>query len=80
MSESSELSDKSSSLFGLIPFIKFLNSSPGEEIKNLIKGIKPKRDDDLTSDSSDDSNNQKETVNKGPLPSFTKDQDFPLPN
>ncbi|GIR68075.1 MAG: hypothetical protein CM15mP72_5850 [Pelagibacteraceae bacterium] len=27
----------------------------GEEIKNLIKGIKPKRDDDLTSDSSDDS-------------------------
>jgi len=52
----------------------------GEEIKNLIKGIKPKRDDDLTSDSSDDSNNQKETVSKGPLPSFTKDQDFPLPN
>ena len=52
----------------------------GEEIKNLIKGIKPKRDDDLTSDSSDGSDNQKTTVNKGPLPSFTKDQDFPLPN
>ena len=52
----------------------------GEEIKNLIKGIKPKRDDDLTSDSSDDSDNQKATINKGPLPSFTKDQDFPLPN
>ena len=52
----------------------------GEEIKNLIKGIKPKRDDDLTSDSSDDSDNQKAKANKGPLPSFTKDQDFPLPN
>ena len=53
----------------------------GEEIKNLIKGIKPKRDDDLSSDSSDDnSENKKETANKGPLPSFTKDQNFPLPN
>ena len=53
----------------------------GEEIKNLIKGIKPKRDDDLSSDSSDDSSdNKKEAANKGPLPSFTKDQDFPLPN
>jgi cell division protease FtsH len=52
----------------------------GEEIKNLIKGIKPKRDDDLTSDSSDNSDNQKTKANKGPLPSFTKDQDFPLPN
>ena len=53
----------------------------GEEIKNLIKGIKPKRDDDLSSDSPDDSSdNKKEAVNKGPLPSFTKDQDFPLPN
>ena len=53
----------------------------GEEIKNLIKGIKPKRDDDLSSDSSDNnSNDQKERLNKGPLPSFTKDQDFPLPN
>mgnify|MGYP006240227169 FL=1 len=53
----------------------------GEEIKNLIKGIKPKRDDDLSSDSSDDStNNKKEPSNKGPLPSFTKDQNFPLPN
>ena len=53
----------------------------GEEIKNLIKGIKPKRDDDLSSDSSDDStDNKKESSNKGPLPSFTKDQNFPLPN
>ena len=53
----------------------------GEEIKNLIKGIKPKRDDDLSSDSSDDStDNKKEASNKGPLPSFTKDQNFPLPN
>ena len=52
----------------------------GEEIKNLIKGIKPKRDDDLSPDNSDDSSNKKENVNKGPLPSFTKDQNFPLPN
>ena len=53
----------------------------GEEIQNLIKGIKPKRDDDLSSDSSDDnSDNKKETQSKGPLPSFTKDQNFPLPN
>ena len=53
----------------------------GEEIKNLIKGIKPKRDDDFSSDSSDDSSdNKKEPSNKGPLPSFTKDQNFPLPN
>ena len=53
----------------------------GEEIKNLIKGIKPKRDDDLSSDSSDDNtDSKKESPNKGPLPSFTKDQNFPLPN
>ena len=53
----------------------------GEEIKNLIKGIKPTRDDDLSSDSSDDNtNNKKDTQKKGPLPSFTKDQNFPLPN
>ena len=53
----------------------------GEEIQNLIKGIKPKRDDDLSSDSSDDNtDNKKETQSKGPLPSFTKDQNFPLPN
>ena len=53
----------------------------GEEIKNLIKGIKPKRDDDLSSDSSDGSSeNKKEDSNRGPLPSFTKDQNFPLPN
>ena len=53
----------------------------GEEIQNLIKGIKPKRDDDLSSDNSDDSSDQKkESSNKGPLPSFTKDQNFPLPN
>ena len=52
----------------------------GEEIKNLLKGIKPKRDDDLSSDSSDDSSDKKEASNKGPLPSFTKDQNFPLPN
>ncbi len=53
----------------------------GEEIKNLIKGIKPKRDDDLSPDSSDDSSDsKKENPNKGPLPSFTKDQNFPLPN
>ena len=51
-----------------------------EEIKNLIKGIKPKRDDDFSSDSSDSSDNKKEPSNKGPLPSFTKDQNFPLPN
>ncbi len=53
----------------------------GEEIQNLIKGIKPKRDDDLSTNSSDDSpDNKKEAANKGPLPSFTKDQNFPLPN
>ena len=53
----------------------------GEEIQNLIKGIKPKRDDDMLSDRSDDnSDNKKEPANKGPLPSFTKDQNFPLPN
>ena len=53
----------------------------GEEIQNLIKGIKPKRDDDLSSDSSDDSSDRKKpSPNKGPLPSFTKDQNFPLPN
>ena len=53
-----------------------------KKIINLIKGIKPKRDDDLSSDSSsdDNQNNQKERLNKGPLPSFTKDQDSPLPN
>ena len=53
----------------------------GDEIKNLLKGIKPKRDDDLSDDAdkpSDDT--QKSTSGKGPLPSFTKDQNFPLPN
>ena len=53
----------------------------GDEIKNLLKGIKPKRDDDLSDDAdkpSDDA--QKSPTNKGPLPSFTKDQNFPLPN
>ena len=53
----------------------------GEEIQNLIKGIKPKRDDDFSSDSSDGNpDDKKESSNKGPLPSFTKDQNFPLPN
>ena len=51
------------------------------EIQNLIKGIKPKRDEDISSDSPDDSSdNKKVSSNKGPLPSFTKDQNFPLPN
>ena len=53
----------------------------GEEIKNLLKGIKPTRDDDLSSDdSSSPSDAEKKNPNKGPLPSFTKDQNFPLPN
>ena len=52
----------------------------GEEIQNLLKGIKPKRDDDLSLDNTDDPNNKKESSSKGPLPSFTKDQNFPLPN
>ena len=53
----------------------------GEEIQNLINGIKPKRDDDFSSDSSDGNpDDKKESSNKGPLPSFTKDQNFPLPN
>jgi cell division protease FtsH len=53
----------------------------GEEINNLIKGIKPKRDDDLndSTDNPSDDSSQKSS-NKGPLPSFTKDQNFPLPN
>ena len=52
-----------------------------EEIKNLLKGIKPTRDDDLSSDdSSSSSDAEKKKENKGPLPSFTKDQNFPLPN
>jgi cell division protease FtsH len=53
----------------------------GDEIKNLLKGIKPKRDNDMSDDAdkpSDDA--QKSPSNKGPLPSFTKDQNFPLPN
>ena len=53
----------------------------GDELKNLLKGIKPRRDDDLSDDAdkpSDDT--QKSPSNKGPLPSFTKDQNFPLPN
>lgn len=52
----------------------------GEEIKNLLKGIKPKREDlsDDIDKTSDDM--QKSPSNKGPLPSFTKDQNFPLPN
>ena len=53
----------------------------GEEIKNLLKGIKPTRDGDLSSDdSSSPSDSEKKKENKGPLPSFTKDQNFPLPN
>ena len=53
----------------------------GDEIKNLLKGIKPKRDDDLTSDDqSKPTDNEKKASTKGPLPSFTKDQNFPLPN
>jgi cell division protease FtsH len=52
----------------------------GEEIKNLIKGIKPKRDDDLNDNSDSSSDSPQKTSNKGPLPSFTKDQNFPLPN
>ena len=52
----------------------------GEEIKNLLKGIKPKRDD-ISDDSDKPSDDmQKSPSNKGPLPSFTKDQNFPLPN
>ena len=51
----------------------------GEEIKNLLKGIKPKRDNDLSDDSTS-TDNQNTSSNKGPLPSFTKDQNFPLPN
>ena len=51
----------------------------GEEIKNLLKGIKPKRDNDL-SDDDKPTDSQKTSPNKGPLPSFTKDQNFPLPN
>ena len=52
----------------------------GEEIKNLLKGIKPKREDlsDDIDKPSDDM--QKSPSNNGPLPSFTKDQNFPLPN
>lgn len=52
----------------------------GEEIKNLLKGINPKREDlsDDIDKPSDDM--QKSPSNKGPLPSFTKDQNFPLPN
>ena len=35
----------------------------GEEIKNLIKGIKPKRDDDLSSsDSSDNNSNDQREI------------------
>ena len=53
----------------------------GDEIKNLLKGIKPKRDDDLSDDADKPSvDAQKSPTNKGPLPSFTKDQNFPLPN
>jgi cell division protease FtsH len=53
----------------------------GEEIKNLLIGIKPKRDDDLSDDTDKPSDDlQKSPSNKGPLPSFTKDQNFPLPN
>ncbi len=54
----------------------------GEEIKNLIKGIKPTRDEDDLGGSSNnsDENNEEQTVKKSPLPSFTKDQNFPLPN
>jgi len=53
----------------------------GEEIKNLLKGIKPKRDDDFSDDTDKPSDDlQKSPSNKGPLPSFTKDQNFPLPN
>ena len=45
----------------------------GEEIKNLLKGIKPARDDDLSSDdSSSPSDAEKKNPNKGPLPSFYK--------
>ena len=53
----------------------------GDEIKNLLKGIKPKRDDDLSDDADKPSDDAKKSPsNKGPLPSFTKDQNFPLPN
>ena len=53
----------------------------GEEIKNLIKGIKPNRDDDLgSSPDSSDKNNEQSQGKKNPLPTFTKDQNFPLPN
>ena len=53
----------------------------GEEIKNLIKGIKPNRDDDLGSSSDNsDKNNEQSKGKKSPLPTFTKDQNFPLPN
>ena len=54
----------------------------GEEIKNLIKGIKPTRDEDDLGGSSNnsDENNEEQTGKKSPLQSFTKDQNFPLPN
>ena len=52
----------------------------GEEIKNLLKGIKPKRDDDLSDNSDISPDSKEESPSKGPLPSFTKDQNFPLPN
>ena len=53
----------------------------GEEIKGLINGIKPNRDDDIGgSPSNSDTKNGEQTKKKSPLPSFTKDQNFPLPN
>ncbi|MAV81913.1 MAG: cell division protein FtsH [Pelagibacteraceae bacterium] len=53
----------------------------GEEIKNLLKGIKPNRDDDISGSTNSNSNKEDEIKKKkSPLPSFTKDQDFPLPN
>jgi len=52
----------------------------GEEIKNLLKGIKPKREDIFDDIDKPSDDMQKSPSNKGPLPSFTKDQNFPLPN
>ena len=75
------LAEKLEDLHKIAKALLMYETLSGEEIKNLIKGIKPNRDDDLGSSSDNsDKNNEQSKGKKSPLPTFTKDQNFPLPN
>ena len=54
--------------------------SAGMKKQADLRLLLSKRDDDLNDSSDSSSDSSQKSPNKGPLPSFTKDQNFPLPN